>query len=71
MALASLITADRRRVLDSSKASPTSYRLFEMLPMMPRLTVEQVRKKLEGRGIAVELIGQKKNRSYAISHILS
>lgn len=50
-----------------------------MLPMMPRFTVEQVRKKLGtsfptanaavkvlvGLGIAVELTGQKQNRSYS------
>ena len=79
VALASLITADRRRLLDSPKAGPASYRLFKMLRMMPRFTVEQVRQKLgvsfptaiaavkvlEGLGIAVELTGQKKNRSYS------
>ena len=76
--LAGMITADRRCLLDLPKAGPASYRLFEMLPMMPRFTVEQVCKKLdssfptasaavkvlEGLGIAVELTGQKKNRSY-------
>jgi len=79
VALASLITADCRRLLDSPKAGPASYRLFEMLPMMPRFTVEQIGKKLDtsfptansavkvldGLGIAVELTGQKKNRSYS------
>ena len=79
MALASQIAADRRRLLDSPKAGPASYRLFEMVLMMPRFTVEQVRKKLytsfptanaavkvlESLGIAVELTGQKKNRSYS------
>jgi len=25
------------------KAGPASYRLFELLPMMPRFTIEQVR----------------------------
>jgi Fic family protein len=67
------------RLLNSPKAGPASYCLFEMLPMMPRFTVEQVRhrletsfptanaavKVLEGLGIAVELKGQKKNRSYS------
>ena len=38
VALASLVAADRR-LLDSPKAGPASYRLFEMLPMMPRFTV--------------------------------
>ena len=79
VAIASLIAADRRRLLNSPNAGPASYRLFEMLPMMPRFTIEQVRQKLdtsfptanaavkvlEGLGIAVELTGQKKNRSYS------
>jgi Fic family protein len=79
VAIASLVAADRRRLLESPKAGPASYRLFEMLPMMPRFTIEQVRQKLdtsfptanaavkvlEGLGIAVELTGQKKNRSYS------
>ena len=78
VALASLVAADRR-LLDSPKAGPASYRLFEMLPMMPRFTVVQVSNKLgvsfptanaavkvlEGLSIAVELTGQKKNRSYS------
>jgi len=79
VAIASLVSTDRRRLLGSPKAGPASYRLFEMLPMMPRFTVEQVRNKLgvsfptanaavrvlEGLGIAVELTGQKQNRSYS------
>ena len=79
VAIASLVSADRRRLLDSPKAGPASYRLFEMLPMKPRFTVEQVRNKLgvsfptanaavkvlEGLGIAAELTGQKQNRSYS------
>ena len=77
--IASLLAADRRRLLESPKAGPASYRLFEMLPMMPRFTIEQVRQKLDtsfptanaavnllaGLGIVVELTGQKKNRSYS------
>ena len=60
------------------KASPASYRLFEMLPMMPRFSVEHVRQRLETTfptasaavrlledlGILAELTGQKKNRVY-------
>lgn len=79
VAIASLIAADRRRLLDSSKASPASYRLFEALPMMPRFTVELARqalgtsfptanaavKSLEALGIVCELTGQKKNRNYS------
>jgi Fic family protein len=76
---ASLITADRKRLLESPKAGPISYRLFELLPMMPRFSVEHVRQRLETTfptasaavklleylGILVELTGQKKNRVYS------
>ena len=79
VAIASLVAADRRRLLSSPKASPASYRLFEMLPMMPRFSIERVRlalntsfptanaavKVLETLGIVAELTGQKKNRSYS------
>jgi len=79
VAIASLVATDRRRLLQAPKAGPGSYRLFEMLPMMPRFTIEQVRQKLstsfptataavkvlEDLGIVVELTGQKKNRSYS------
>ena len=77
--VASLLAADRKRLLQSLKAGPTSYRLFEMLPVMPRFTIEHVRqqlgtsfptataavKVLVDLGIAVEMTGQKKNRSYS------
>lgn len=77
--VASLVATDRRRLLQSAKAGPTSYRLFEMLPMMPRFTIERVRqqldtsfptataavKALEELGIVAEMTGQKKNRSYS------
>jgi Fic family protein len=79
VAIASLIAADRRRLLEAPKATPASYRLFEMLPMMPRFTIEKVRQRLETSfptataavriledlGIVTELTGQKKNRSYS------
>ena len=45
--IVSLIAADRRKLLQSSKTSPATYRLFELLPMMPRFTVERVRQQLE------------------------
>lgn len=77
--VASLVANDRRRLLQSPKAGPASYRLFEMLPMMPRFTIERVRqqldtsfptatvavKVLEDLGIVTEMTGQKKNRSYS------
>jgi Fic family protein len=79
VAIASLVAADRRRLLESPKAGPASYRLFEMLPMMPRFTIERVRQKLKTSfptanaavkvladlGIVTELTGQKKNRSFS------
>jgi hypothetical protein len=75
----SLVAADRKRLLQSPKAGPASYRLFEMLPMMPRFTIERVRQQLdttfptanaavkvmEDLGIVVERTGLKKNRSYS------
>lgn len=56
--------------------SPASYRLFELMPMMPRFTVERVRQHLETTlptanaavqvlehlGGVVEMTGQRKNR---------
>jgi len=79
VAIASLIAADRRRLLAATKVGPASYRLFEVLPMMPRFSIEQVRQKLtttfptataavkvlEELGIVVEFTGLKKNRSYS------
>jgi len=79
VALASLVAADRRRLLQHPKAGPASYRLFEMLPTMPRFSVERVRaalgtsfptasaavRVLEELGIVTEMTGQKKNRSFS------
>ena len=77
--IGTLTAADRRRLLASPKAGPTSYRLFEMLPLMPRFNIERVRQRLNTSfptasaavevlrelGIVTELTGQKKNRSYS------
>lgn len=79
LAIASLVTADRRRLLDSPKSGPAAYRLFEMLPMMPRFNIERARRVLDTTfptasaavklladlGIVKELTGQKKNRAYS------
>lgn len=76
---ASLIASDRQRLLQSSKAGSVSLRLFEMLPMMPRLTIEHVRQRLdttfptataavkvlEDLGIVTEVTGQKKTDAIA------
>jgi Fic family protein len=77
VSIASLIAADRRRILEAPRPTPASYRLFEMLPMMPRFTIEKVRQRLEtsfptataavkileSLGIVTELTGQKKSRN--------
>jgi Fic family protein len=77
--IASLVAADRRTLLAAAKAGPASYRLFELLPMMPRFTVERVRQQLgttfptanavvralESLGIVQEMTGQKTNRNYS------
>ncbi|MEO7057242.1 MAG: Fic family protein [Caldimonas sp.] len=79
VAVASLVAADRRRLLAAPKAGAIGLRLFELLPMMPRCTIEQVRQKLtttfptataavrllEDLGILTELTGQKKNRTFS------
>jgi Fic family protein len=76
--VAGLIATDRKRLLQHSKAGSASYRLFELLPTMPRFTIEIVReqlatstptataavKLLEELGIVTEMTGQKKNRTY-------
>jgi Fic family protein len=76
--IATLVATDRRRLLAETKANPMSYRLFELLPMMPRFTIEHARQKLdtsfptataavkqlEALGIIMEKTGHKKNRSY-------
>lgn len=76
--IASLIAGHRRLLLESPKAGPAAYRLFELLPMMPRFTVERVKQKLATTfptanaavrtlvdlGIVAEMTGLKKNRSF-------
>jgi Fic family protein len=79
VAVASLVTNDRKRLLAHPKANVISYRLFEMLPTMPRFTVDRVCKNLgttfptasaaikllEELGMVKELSGLKKNRTYS------
>ena len=79
VSIASLVAADRRRLLAQPRVGAIGLRLFELLPTMPRFSIEQVRQKLdttfptataavtllEGLGIVNELTGQKKNRSYS------
>lgn len=79
IALATLINADRRKLVDSPRATPASHRLFELLPVMPRFNVEQARQRLdttfptanaavkllEALGILDERTGQRANRVYS------
>ena len=76
--VALLVTSDRRRLLESSKANAVAFRLFEMLPMMPRFTVEKVRRELSTSyptansavklltdlGIVAEMTGQQTYRTF-------
>jgi Fic family protein len=77
--IASLVNADRRRLLAAPRVGAVALRLFEVLPVMPRFTIEHLRQKLattfptataavkllEETGIVTELTGQKKNRSFS------
>ena len=79
VALASLINTDRRRLLQEPRITPASLRLFELLPLMPIFSIDQVCERLgttfptanaavkilEKLGIVVEQTGQKKNRHYS------
>ena len=79
VAVASLVAADRRRLLAAPKAGAASLRLFELLPTMPRFTIAQVQQKLsttfptataavmllDELDIVTELTGLKKNRCYS------
>ena len=79
VAIASLVAAHRRRLLAAPRVGAVGLRLFELLPLMPRFTIEQVRQKLattfptataavkllEELGIVTELTGQKKNRCFS------
>jgi Fic family protein len=79
VAVATLVAADRRRLLAAPRVGAVGLRLFELLPLMPRFTIEQVRQKLattfptataavkllEELGLVTELTGQKKNRCFS------
>ena len=79
VALANLVANDRRRLLTNAKTNTMSYRLFELLPTMPRLSVDRACavlqttfptasmaiKLLEELGILVEVTGQKKGRTFS------
>lgn len=79
IAIATQVSADRQRLFASPKAGTATLRLFEMLPMMPRFTVDRARQRLDASfptanaavkvlqelGIVNEMTGQKKNRRYS------
>ncbi len=77
--IATLIANDRKQLLRAPKSGAAAYRLFELMPMMPRFTVERVKttlqttfptanaavKHLEELGLITETTGNKKNRSFS------
>ena len=84
VAIASLIAEDRKRLFHSPKAGATSYRLFELLPTMPRFSIEDAShalqttlptataaiRTLQDAQIVVETTGLKKNRKFAYSRYI-
>lgn len=76
--VASLINNDRKKLLAASTMAHASYRLFEALPSMPRLTVDSAKRALSASfptansavetlvelGILQETTGRKKNRCF-------
>ncbi len=79
IALANQIAIDRKKLLSTTKVATVVYQLFELLPTMPRFTLELVRERLKTSfptasaavkvlqelGIVVETTGQKKNRCFS------
>ena len=77
--VASRVSTDRRLLLATQNVSPVSLRLFELLPMMPRFTIERIKVELKtsfptanaaartlvGLGIVTEITGQSRNRSFS------
>lgn len=77
--VASKVSADRRLLLASQNASPVSLRLFELLPMMPRFTIDRIKTELKttfptanaaartlvALGIISEITGKSRNRSFS------
>lgn len=76
--IASLIAADRKKLLQSATSSLQALRLFELLPVMPKLTAERAQeelgvtfptassaiKLLEAADILVETTGRTRGKSY-------
>lgn len=76
--IASLIATDRKKILGTASSTLQTLRLFELLPTMPKLTVERAQaelavsfptasaaiKALETAGILMETTGQLRSKSY-------
>lgn len=76
--IASLIAADRKKVLTMSSSTLQTLRLFELLPVMPKLTVERAQselgvtfptanaaiKTLLQAGILIETTGKQRGKSF-------
>ncbi|TFZ48373.1 Fic family protein [Serratia proteamaculans] len=76
--IASLIAADRKKILGTASSTLQTLRLFELLPTMPKLTVERAQaelavsfptanaaiKALENAGILLETTGRLRGKSY-------
>lgn len=79
VAIAALIAADRRRVLSAGASTLQALRLFELLPTMPKLTVERAQQALQvsaptargavnalmGVGVLAETTGRSRGQVYA------
>ena len=79
VAIAALIAADRKRVLGTGASTLQALRLFEMLPTMPKLTVERAQQVLQvsaptargavnalmGVGVLQETTGRSRGQVYA------
>ncbi|CAI1170799.1 Fic family protein [Serratia quinivorans] len=76
--IASLIATDRKKILATASSTLQTLRLFELLPTMPKLTVERAQaelavsfptanaaiKALENAGILLETTGRLRGKSY-------
>ncbi|HAT30702.1 MAG TPA: cell filamentation protein Fic [Janthinobacterium sp.] len=83
--VATLVTADRRLLLESPKAGSAAFRLFELLPTMPRFTIEKARQQLSTSfptanaavklltdlGIVMEMTGQQRKRTFGYQRYIN
>lgn len=83
--VAALIAEDRKRVLSCATTTLTAFRLFELLPTMPRLSVDHAREvlgvsfptaakaieTLERVNVLVETSGRARNQNYSYSQYIA